>query len=224
MVNDLIIPTKISELLAEETGLHIGDGTMNFYRQKNKIKGSYELRGHIIDDRPHYDTRIKEIYKELYNIKVPLKEMRKTGVFGFQIWSDSLVNFKSKILGLPLGPKKEISIPYQFLNKNHLKKAVIRGIYDTDGCLYIEKKRNQSLYPRIKFTTTSGILAKQIKKELVKLNIRATHYFHRRKEKNWNDLHSVEVRGEMMLIKFFSNIKPGNPKHIEKYESFLNNS
>lgn len=224
MIKDLIIPTKIDELLAEETGLHIGDGTMNFYKQKNKIKGSYQLRGHIIDDKLHYKKRIKIIYKELYNVNVPLKEMKKTGVFGFQIWNNPLINFKSKILKLPLGPKKEISIPYQFLNKKSLKMAVIKGIYDTDGCLYLEKKRNKSLYPRVKFTTTSNILAKQIKKELVKLNIRATHYFHKRKEINWNDLHSVEVRGEAMLVKFFAIINPGNPKHIQKYERYLDNS
>ena len=40
--------------LAEEIGLHIVDGSMNMY----SIKGLYQLRGNIIDDKEHYQKRI----------------------------------------------------------------------------------------------------------------------------------------------------------------------
>ncbi|MFH1503480.1 MAG: hypothetical protein ABIE36_02390 [Candidatus Diapherotrites archaeon] len=45
------IPSKISEELAEEIGWHIGDGSMNFYKNRGKLKGFYQLRGHIKDDK-----------------------------------------------------------------------------------------------------------------------------------------------------------------------------
>ena len=50
---EISLPEKIDELLAEETGAHIGDGTMNFYKNRDKLKGSYALRGHLIDDKPY---------------------------------------------------------------------------------------------------------------------------------------------------------------------------
>ena len=44
------IPKKITPMLAEETGWHIGDGSMNFYNSSGKQRGIYQLRGHIEDD------------------------------------------------------------------------------------------------------------------------------------------------------------------------------
>ena len=102
---DIILPGKSSEELAEETGLHIGDGSMNFYENKYDIRGIYSLRGHIKDDKEHYDKTIKKLYKNLYGINVSLRDMPSDGVYGFQKWSNNLVNFKHKILKLCLGKK-----------------------------------------------------------------------------------------------------------------------
>jgi len=109
----------ISSELAEETGWHIGDGSMNFYNQDGKMRGLYQLRGHIEDDKQHYLDRIKPIFESIYGIKINLREMPSTRVFGFQIWNDELANFKLK-LGLPLGKKWDISIPKDFLGSNEL--------------------------------------------------------------------------------------------------------
>lgn len=122
MVNSLKLPNKITEELAEETGLHLGDGTMNFYKNKKRIKGLFSLRGHIFDDREHYDIRIKGLYKNIYNLNISLRTSKKTGVYGFQKWSDEIVNYKHKELGLPLGKKDtKLSIPKIFLTKKSLK-------------------------------------------------------------------------------------------------------
>jgi intein/homing endonuclease len=211
------LPSKLCPFLSEEVGLHIGDGSMNFYNNK----GLYQLRGHFLDDRKHYDLRIKELYKKIYSIDVSLRLMKSTGVYGFQIWSNKLVSFKQK-LGLPLGKKMNIKIPNQFLDEEILLIPVIRGIFDTDGCLYLEKK-NKKLYPRAKFTTTSGILANQIKNSLSKLSILSTKYTYIRPEKNWNDLHSVEIRGDKRVENFFQIIQPANYKHNMKYRSYKKN-
>lgn len=58
LIKELIIPKQINKELAEETGLHIGDGSMNFYKQKEKLRGTYLLRGHLVDDKEHYNNRI----------------------------------------------------------------------------------------------------------------------------------------------------------------------
>src|SRR3989344_4533561 len=155
------IPKKITPMLAEETGWHIGDGSMNFYhKDSTKLQGIYQLRGHINDDRPHYEQRIRPIFKSLYHTNLSLRKMPSTGVFGFQIWNDDLIRFKHK-LGLPLGKKITIFIPKAFLASRELKSCIIRGIFDTDGCLFLEKKNNK-LYPRMEITTVSKALADQI--------------------------------------------------------------
>jgi len=78
------LPEKYTEFLAEEVGLHLGDGTMNFYPVRGNMKGSYSLRGHILDDREHYETRIKKLYKTIFNLNLSLREMKSTGFLGFK--------------------------------------------------------------------------------------------------------------------------------------------
>ncbi|MCX6748644.1 MAG: hypothetical protein NT076_03485 [Candidatus Pacearchaeota archaeon] len=212
---------KICPKLAEETGWHIGDGSMNFYKQGGKLKGLYQLRGHIEDDREHYVVRVKPLFKELYEIDISLREMPSTRVFGFQVWNNELIEFKQK-LGLPLGRKLELKIPEVFFSNRELKEALIRGIFDTDGCLFLEKK-NHKLYPRIEIRTISKNLAEDILRLCNDLKFRATKYSEKANElHNRLEIYTIAIRGVEMLHKFFNEISPKNPKHIRKYNQFLN--
>lgn len=219
----LIIPKELSVDLAEETGWHIGDGTMNFYLNQGEIKGTYALRGHIKDDLTHYDKIIKQIYTKLYGFVPHLRFMKSTGVYGFQVWSSDIVNFKHNILGLPLGKKNNIKIPRDLLVSKDYKIALIRGIFDTDGTLYLEPQNNK-LYPRIHITTISKQLAKQLQKILSDLNFRVTLHLEPRKYKGWNDLYVISIRGDKMLNKWFKIIKPQNQKHINNFNFYINKS
>jgi len=219
---NITIPEKLTLNLSEETGLHIGDGSMNFYRNKNNFRGVYQLRGHLNDDKAHYNQRVKNLYKLLYNFYPSLREMKSSGVYGFQIWSDALVNFKNKVIGLPLGEKTDVKIPKQFFIKKDNLISLIRGIFDTDGCVYIENKRKK-LYPRVEFKTISNTLAEQLKKSLNNLDLRATKYSLLRTHKNWHTLYTVSIRGEEMVKKTFKIIQPNNPKHKLKFNFYLDN-
>ena len=211
----------LTQELAEETGWHIGDGSMNFYSNKGKLTGIYQLRGHIEDDKGHYTNRIKPLFEKLYGIKINLREMPSTRVFGFQIWNDSLIKFKHK-LGLPLGRKFDVVIPKIFLQNNKLTIAVIRGIFDTDGGIYLESKNNK-LYPRMEIKTISPKLADQLLINLKALGFRATKYLSSfDKAGNRKRTYVITIRGEKMFHKFIDTIKPANPKHIAKYNRFLN--
>jgi len=212
-------PNKITEELAEEIGWHIGDGSMNYYNNKGYYRGIYQLRGHIEEDRLHYIQRIKPIFKSLYGIDISLRVMPSTRVFGFQIWSSELVKFKES-LGLKVGPKIDISIPPIFLNNDNLKIAVLRGIFDTDGCVYLEKRKNR-LYPRLEIKTISLLLAEQLRLILVGFGLRATMYREKFYEiGNKKVSYAIVIRGEEMLHKFLKIISPKNPKHLSKYSKF----
>lgn len=218
---ELIFPEHLSPELAEETGLHIGDGTMNFYINGGKYGGKYSLRGHINDDVKHYDNRIKKLYKLLYNLEINLSKMKSTGVYGFQVWTDSIVNFKHKILKLPMGKKLDIIIPGCFIDKYFVD--VVRGIFDTDGCIYLEHKNNK-LYPRIQIATISRGLSEQLKNNLLRHGFRATVFVEDRSDRCWSNLYTISIRGEEMLQKWMKIINPANQKHISKFNFFVENS
>ena len=207
----LILPKEISLDLAEETGLHIGDGSMNFYSGR----GLFQLRGHKEDDKKHYQRRIKELYKKLYNLELNIRKMGSTGVIGFQVWSDALVRFKHENLGLPVGKKRDLILP-KFINNQELFYSFVKGLFDTDGCLYIENK-NRKPYPRIEIKITTKNLILEIVKRLNRYGIHSTYYEYKRKEKNWNDLHYMVIRGYKYLNKWFKCIGSNNPKHIKKF-------
>ena len=219
--SDMHFPSNISAELAEEVGWHIGDGSMNFYKNREKIKGFYQLRGHIEDDKEHYEKRIKPLFEKLFGIKLSIREMPSTRVVGFQIWNNDLVNFK-KNLGLPLGNKYHVAIPKSFLSKTGLKKSVVRGIFDTDGGIFLEKK-NKKLYPRVYITTISLELSEQLLKVFNEMNLRATRYS-QLYDKHFNRRRSyiITIRGIEMFHKFIKEISPKNPKHMRKYQFFLN--
>lgn len=130
---DLKLPEKPNEELAEETGIHIGDGSMNIYNGCYL----YSLRGHKEHDKKYYEEFIPDIYKNLYNLNVNIRIW--SDVIGFQKGSKGLGTFKNKIIGLPFGKKNEVGIPEFIVKKEHFT-GFLRGLFDTDGCLNFEKK------------------------------------------------------------------------------------
>jgi len=212
-------PSKITPELAEEVGWHIGDGSMNYYKNNRYTSGIYQLRGHIEDDKEHYLQRIKPIFKSLYGIEISLREMPSTRVFGFQIWSNELVKFKES-LGLKKGPKLDLIIPEIFLENNELKIAVIRGIFDIDGCVYLAHK-NHKFYPRLEIRTICCLLANQLKDLFIDLGLRAVvHKDTPDKRGRRKQCYMVRINGDEMFHKFIKIIKPANPKHVAKYDSY----
>ena len=68
----------------------------------------------------------------------------------------------------------------------------------------------------VEMKTTSKSLCLQIVKFLKKDSINVTHYEYKRKEKNWNYLYSIMIRGFPSVTEWIKKISSNNPKHIEK--------
>lgn len=209
------IPKMVNETLAEETGIHIGDSSMNYY----KGHGLYSLRGNKITDRKFYENHIKKLFEILYDANIRLREWKD--VYGFQIASDKLVNFKKEIIGLPLGKKMNISIPQLLIKNNKLAIACIRGIFDTDGCIYIENKKGKP-YPRIEIATTSKMLAKQIKMVITRNEIKCSMWKQNYKNKNWKPKFMISVKGYNNFKLWYDIFGTSHPKNIEKFQALLN--
>ena len=120
------------------------------------------------------------------------------------------------MLGLPLGKKVDFRIPSEITKNDGLSKSFLRGYFDTDGCLYLEKKYGR-LYPRVEFSSISESFTRQLETMLTGLGFRFHCYKLMRGNLGWRDIHRIIIRGKPMTIKWFTEIKPKNPKHIKKY-------
>lgn len=207
----------MNEKLAEETGMHIGDGSMNFYAGK----GLYSLRGHKSDDRDYYEGFVRTLFKETYAAEVRLREW--SDVFGFQLCSSDLVKFKHERLGLPLGPKGEIKIPEKIAKNKKFAKACLRGLFDTDGNIYFEMKYGRP-YPRITIYTTSKTLANQIEIIVEKLGFTSFSRWTTRLNEKWKPVHKICIRGRKNFKLWYEVVGTSNPKNRKKFERFFSSS
>ncbi len=177
---------KINAELAELIGAHIGDGSMGFYQGHPVIS----FFGHPVEDK-EYVISILKLYEKYFGIKANLRQW--SGVIGFQFFSKDVFNF-FKSLDIPIGKKHNAEIPSIIMKSNKkILASFVRGIFDTDGTIYFERK-NGKYYPRIQLKITAKSVAMQILEILnTNFEIRATLY-KRRERSNWNVSYSVEVR------------------------------
>jgi len=197
--------------LAEEVGIHIGDGSMNYY---SGIP-TYTIACHRMDDRDFVKNHIAPLISRLYGIEPKLKEWSQ-GTYGFRIYPKEMVEFKHRVLRLPLGKKKEIRIPDVFLRNPDLYLACLRGIFSTDGCFYLEHKYGR-LYPSLIFITTSRILAYQIK-NLLEKEAMSVSISQKKVPSHWRHLYHITTRGLKNLEIWCKKIGFINTKHLTKLQ------
>ena len=141
MVNHNIKYIKIPsfcEDLAEETGIHLGDGCMNIFKRKGGITYYYSITLHALDDKDYIDYIINKM-EELYNIKPYIRKLPNNNTLQVTYFSKALVEFKRQS-GLLMSPKEDIKIPEWICNNKNFMTACIRGIVDTDGTIVFKKK------------------------------------------------------------------------------------
>ena len=213
----LKLPDSLTEALAEETGIHIGDGSMNLYKKGRY--GDYNYSGNAHDDF-EFSLYVKKIMKQLYNLKPSYERVQKNTIM-INYSRTNLILFKNK-LGLPLGKKDNISLPDWILNNNTFSNACIRGIFATDGYLHFQKKyREKPYYPHLKITSKSKTLIEQISFFLKKENISNCIVTGKIKlPRRPNPIYNVFIYGKKNLKLFEEKIGFINQKHLDLYEKW----
>ena len=201
----------IDENIAEETGIHVGDGSMNIY---NGVY-CYTLACHHKDDKEYMEKYVVPLYEKVYSLKVKPRIWSK-GAYGFRIHNRRLVEFKRDILNLPLGKKDNITIPSIILQKQRLKKAFLRGFIDTDGSIDTFLANKKKVYPRIEMRNVSKKLMEQINNILKEMGFKTSIWTINKKNPRWNEGLRLTVNGFDMLRKWDRIIGFNNPKHIKK--------
>ena len=202
-IKKIKLPTELTPELAEEIGMHFGDGFLSNKRY------DYRLKGNPKDEKEYYQNYIKPLFKKLYNFDLNLKESYKS--FGFELYSQALWEFKTKVIGIISGRKEKISIPSTLkVNNQKILCAFIRGLFDTDGSICFKTKYGyKKYYPEIGISLTSKNLIKEVGEILKMLGFNPGVYF--------NDKYGrISIYGINALKKYENLINWSSQKNLKR--------
>ena len=161
----MITPPLDDPDLAYESGVHLGDGSMDAYR--------YVISGDKSKETSYYEEVLAPLVLKLYGIR-PSLAFQNNSVY-LKLYSKELVLFKHRELGFPIGPKTALRFP-EFARGNTTTTCdVISGLYDTDGSVKIRHDKSGD-YPRISFAQKHQRLVADVKEALASYGITSTMY------------------------------------------------
>ena len=164
------LPDKITPELAEEIGIHYGDGFLSAKRY------DYRLKGNPYDEKEYYQKYIRPLFKKLYNLSVNLKDFKTS--YGFEITSKAMWEFKTGVIGIRPGNKENVAFPDALkVNDIQILTSFLRGLFDTDGSLYFKSRYGyEKYYPEIKLELFSKNLILEVGKILKMLGFNPNIY------------------------------------------------
>lgn len=195
-----------TEALSEIIGIFIGDG--NLSRRQARI--SLNLK----KDKK-YAQYISTLIESVFKIDAPIFKRRYKSVLEIVVSGVNFVKYLNK-LGLPTGDKikQGLDIPLWIQRNEKFAKACLRGIFDTDGCTYVDTHRYKNkTYKHIGLAYTS--FSPRLITSLVGI-LSDLGYTPTTKSKN-----RVFLRREDEVKNFFWEIRPIAERHVDTYIKFL---
>lgn len=191
--------------LAEFLGIMIGDGGITKYQASIALN---------MRDDEAYAVYVRKLASQLFGIPATKVDRRKANCTVINLSSIELVHYLNT-LGLPTGDKIRagLDIPSWIKTEQELVKACLRGIFDTDGSIFLEthniRERVYS-YPRMSFVSASEPLRESICDALQRLGFDARIHMER----------SVNLERFTDIEKYFRMIGSSNPKHLSRFARF----
>ncbi len=208
-----IYPFKLplDKEFCEFFGILMGDGCITEYKDKeNTRRCDIIITGDKRYEKEYYQY-IQEYLLRRFRINCYIYKYKNINVIRLIIRNVGFASYLLK-LGFPKGKKYEkLKIPEIFLNLPwNKKKYLIRGLIDTDGSIFGNKKENYR-YPYISFTTKSVELRNQVYSLL-----RAQEY-----PVYLNGNYNIFLKGIKNVQRWMNDVGTSNSKHKFKYEHWL---
>ncbi len=202
-------------LLAEFIGALIGDGYISETENQFKIG----FTGHQEKDFEYYKC-IQKIIKCLWNKKVVISNRARGLRIGFKskiAANELLVDYQ-----LPYGKKSEsISIPEKIFKDKKLLIYTIRGIVDTDGSVFVSKKKGILEYPSLEITTASLSLACQLRTALFSYGFIVANIRKYKSKLSVLTTYKISLFGLENLKKYYNLIGFSNPSKLHKAKQII---
>lgn len=203
-----------NQLLAYETGLHLGDGCLYINPAHRTYR--YELSGDSVNDYEFYSQIVPRLLELLYKRtpKVYLKRGERTVLV---VLNSKEVAASKLALGLPAGNKLKLErVPA--LIEADLVSHFIRGLADSDFSVTFKRNRaGKPCEPRIEFFTNNEVLAQFVQRKLKLFGFRPSL---ERAERRGFTEYRLRMYGVGMLRDWMHKIGFWNPKHMSKVEVF----
>lgn len=205
-----------NDYLLELFGTIIGDGCIVHYKRhdaNDKFYNRIFITGNATKNFDYWSNYLMRLLSKL-GISAYLHVRKATNPLNANT-IDLIINNQPFTrflidLGFPVGKKKNIAIP-EWIIKLPLKKKlkVIRGIFDTDGCLSARKSENYRR-PMVLISSHSSLLRYQIKTILREAGFPA-----------YDSTHMVGIVGIKNAKKWFEIVGSSNKRNLSRYECWL---
>lgn len=197
-----------SPLLAEFVGIMLGDGG---FRNDYQITVSFNGK----KDRA-YAANIRKMAKRLFGISSVLYIREENGRADIVITARNLVEFLQKI-GIKKcnKVKNQIDVPKWIFTRKEYETACLRGLFDTDGCIYQHRysvSGKKYRYIKMCFRNYSIPILISLEKILKHLGFSpALDIKHK----------SVYLNNPIEVKKYFTRVGTSNPRYYNRYIRFF---
>ena len=190
-----------SARLAELIGILMGDGHVGLYQTSMVTNSETDLQHALF---------VKNLFEQLFTIQTQLSTRRNKKACVITVSSKAVCDFFIA-QGVPQGNKITLGvhIPDWIREKSLYRKAFIRGLFDTDGCVYLDTHRyQQKVYKHLgmAFVNQSEPLLSFFKESLEFFGLHPTQKTEFR----------VFLRRREDIRKYFDLIGSSNEKHFNK--------
>ena len=135
VLKKLKLPNNLSSDLAYLCGILVGDGSI--YNRENKNEYVIKCVGNPLDEKELYYQVIGPKFKKIFGFMPRIGYYDSRTTFGFTIYSKTLFLYLTNVIGLLHGKKDErLRIPEIIKYNKKLLVPFIRGLFDTDGCIF----------------------------------------------------------------------------------------
>ena len=206
-----VVDIKLDEFFCEFYGIILGDGCISRYKDwENKERYCICISCNKLLDSDFLKC-LRDRLKTEYGIYSYYYEYKDKNICTLTIKNKNLCLQLNQEYGVSIGLKydtihlsqKILALPWG------LKKFVLRGLFDTDGCT-LANKREKYRYPWVIITSKSERFRNQIIAMLKEQGYPA-----------YGTGKDVCVRGIANVKKWFSDIGSSNSRNLKKYEYFL---
>src|SRR3989344_4596078 len=205
-----LFKTELTPDFCEFIGAFIGDGFIGKYGPSCML----QITGDATLDRHYYDIKLIPICKSLFPNKKICVYRRGNNTLRLTLNSKEIVTVFNERFSFPIGKKcYTVVIPDEILNStDENKAATLRGIFDTDGCYFFDKRKSYKLpYPRIALKLASPQILEQIKIILNSFGIES-----RITQKTEQNHRTLYVNGFEDVKLFIEKIGSSNERHLVK--------
>jgi len=194
-----------SVALAELLGILAGDGHIGKYQTTvtTNAKTDYE-----------HAEYVASLFKKVFSVDAPLRQRRDENAVVVTVSSKEVGRLLVR-KGMVMGHKIQGSLrmPAWVRLQKRFRDTFIRGLFDTDGCVYIDKHKIRGKeYKNIglAFANRCLPLLADFKGTLLEYGLHPTQ----------KTKYTVFLRREKDIYQYFSIFGSSNPKHMRKFEEY----